>query len=303
MSKKILSLFLFVLISIISSGQNINISGVILNKNDKKPIPYVSIYSIKSNIFYDADLYGNYEISIPFNDTIIFSSIGYENLILSNFILHDSIYLNEKIHQLKDVIVAKSIPIEVGILNNKVTRSFIGESLNDSYEAVTLINVPEAIGQFKISKIKFKQKSYSSDMILKLHVYETKANNLPGDELLNNQVIISSKDNKNGIIEIDIKNQNIILANSSFFVGVQFITKNKISMTSSRRNDIGLGETNRLSEKLTYRRSRALNYTWYVDYETGIYIPGIKGKTKDITPMPLRGNPVNMLASAIIEIL
>jgi hypothetical protein len=74
-------------------------------------------------------------------------------------------------------------------------------------------------------------------------------------------------------------------------------------MTSSRRNDIGLGETNRLSEKLTYRRSRALNYTWYVDYETGIYIPGIKGKTKDITPMPLRGNPVNMLASAIIEIL
>lgn len=285
-----------------SSGQNKIISGIVFNKNDRNAIPYAIIHSTKSNIFYNTDENGKFKIEIPINDTIIFSCIGYENLTLSNFSLMDSIYLNENINQLEDVIVSKSLPLEIGILENKKTRSFIGESLNDSYEAVTLIKVPDKIKQYKISLIKFYQQYYSPGMILRLHIYALDENNLPSQELLKKQIIISEKDFKNSRLEIDVKDQNIIIDKPSFFAGIQFIN-NKNTLVGDYNNDIGIGETNRLKETLTYRRNKALKYKWYVEYEKGVLFPGIKGKYEDFIPIPLKGNPINLLASAIIEIL
>jgi CarboxypepD_reg-like domain len=285
-----------------SIGQNKIISGIVFNKNDGNAIPYAIIHSTKSNIFYNTDENGKFKIDIPINDTIIFSCIGYENLTLVNFSLIDTIYLNEKINQLEDVIVSKSLPLEIGILENKKTRSFLGELLNDSYEAVNLIKVPEKIKQYKITKIKFKQKTYSPNMIFRLHIYTVDDNNLPGEELLKKQIIMSKEYFNNGILEFDLKDQNIILEKSSFFAGIQFISSDKVDLTKMN-NDIGIGETNRLKEILTYRRNRGLNYKWHVEYEKGVLFPGIKGKNEDIIPIPLKGAPINLLASAIIEIL
>jgi hypothetical protein len=285
-----------------SIGQNKIISGIVFNKNDRNAIPYAIIHSTKYNIFYNTDENGKFKIDIPINDTIIFSCIGYENLTLVNFSLIDTIYLNEKINQLEDVIISKSLPLEIGILENKKTRSFLGESLNDSYEAVNLIKVPEKIKQYKISKIKFKQKTYSPNMIFRLRIYNLDDNNLPGEELLKKQIIMSKEYFNNGILEFDLKDQNIILEKSSFFAGIQFISSDKVDLTKMNI-DIGIGETNRLKEILTYRRNRGLNYKWYVEYEKGVLFPGIKGKNEDIIPIPLKGAPINLLASAIIEIL
>jgi len=285
-----------------SIGQNKIISGIVFNKNDRNVIPYAIIHSTKYNIFYNTDENGKFKIDIPINDTIIFSCIGYENLTLVNFSLIDTIYLNEKINQLEDVIISKSLPLEIGILENKKTRSFLGESLNDNYEAVNLIKVPEKIKQYKISKIKFKQKTYSPNMIFRLRIYNLDDNNLPGEELLKKQIIMSKEYFNNGILEFDLKDQNIILEKSSFFAGIQFISSDKVDLTKMNI-DIGIGETNRLKEILTYRRNRGLNYKWFVEYEKEVLFPGIKGKNEDIIPIPLKGAPINLLASAIIEIL
>jgi len=303
MINKILLFILVIIFCNNSSGQNKIISGIVFNKNDRNAIPYAIIHSTKSNIFYNTDENGKFKIDIPINDTIIFSCIGFENLTLSSFSLIDSIYLNEKINQLEDVIVSKSLPLEIGILENKKTRSFLGESLNDSYEAVTLLKVPEKIKQYKISLIKFYQQNYSPGMILRLHIYALDENNLPSQELLKKQIIISKENFKNHSLEIDVKDQNIILDKLSFFVGIQFINDKKNTLEVDYRNDIGIGETNRLKNILTYRRNRGFNYKWYVEYEKGVLFPGIKGKNEDFMPIPLKGNPINLLASAIIEIL
>jgi hypothetical protein len=200
-------------------------------------------------------------------------------------------------------VVSNTTSKEVGILNTKQTRSFSGESLSDSYETATLIQIPTTVNSYRISKIMFKQRNFSSKMPLRLHIYSLDGNGLPGDELLKKQIIISENDYKNGILEIDIKDQNIILEKAPFFVGIQWITKSSMEPPKGIKNDFGIGETNLLSERLTFRRGRVLNYKWYIEFEKGVYIFGNENGKGGTTPIPLKGNPINILASAIIETL
>ncbi len=147
-------------------------------------------------------------------------------------------------------------------------------------------------------------KNYSSEYPLRLHIYSLREDGLPGEELLKKQVIFSETNFKKGILEVDIKEQNIILDRTSFFVGVQWINKSTnelLRRSTGQKSDNGVGETSLLSERLTYRRGRVLNFKWYMEFEKGIFIPGNANEKGVTTPIPLKGNPINILASAVIE--
>jgi len=109
------------------------------------------------------------------------------------------------------------------------------------------------------------------------------------------------------MIEIDIKAQNIVLEGVSFFIGIQWMTSEK--EMEPIKKDYGIGETFKLSDMLTYRRSlTSEKYRWFIEFEKCLVFPKTendpeiilfwdKNKTKNY------GNPINMLASAeIVEL-
>lgn len=303
MRTKLLILVILSTSHIVGNCQKTTISGTIFNAKNKKFIPYVNVHIIGSNFLIDADENGRFKIDVNPIDTLLFTCIGYDTFSINaqKYGSMDSVFLNERVVTLENVIVTNAKAKEVGIANAKQTRSFAGESLSDSYEAATLIEIPNTINAFRVSKIIFKQKNYSPDMPLRLHLYSLGENGLPNTELLKRQVIITEADYKNGFLEIDIKDQNIVLEKRSFFVGLQWITKSSTSLPKGRKNDVGIGETNVLETRLTYRRGRVLNYKWYMTFDTGVYIPSNEKSKDGTTPIPLKGNPINLLASAIIE--
>lgn len=305
MQKKLLLLLVLANLHIIGNSQKVSIAGTVLNSKDKKYIPYVSIRVIGSNFLIDTDENGRFKVEIDLSDTLVFSCIGYDIFTIEaqKYGNRDSVFLKEKIYDLENVVVKNTTYKEVGIINTKQTRSFTGESLSDSYEIATLIEMPNTIKTYRISKIMFKQKNYTPDMPLKLHIYALDENNLPGEELLKKQIIISPNDYKNGILEVDIKDQNIVLEQKPFFAGLQWIKKSATTIPKGRNNDIGIGETDALNRRITFRRGRLLNYKWHVDFEKGVYIPGNENGKGGTTPIPLKGNPINVLASALVETL
>jgi hypothetical protein len=304
-AKKLLLLLILATSYLIGNSQKISISGAVFNSKDKKCIPYVNIHIIGSNFLIDTDENGRFKVDVNPTDTLLFTCIGYDifSIDVNKYGSSDSIFLNEKVYILENVVVTNTTSKEIGIINNKQTRSFAGESLSESYEIATLIEIPNTINSYRISKIMFKQKNYSSDMPLRLHIYSVQESGLPGEDLLKKQVIIVERDYKNGNLEIDIKDQNIILEKASFFVGLQWITKSSPKLPKGIRNDVGIGETNALNKRLTFRRGRVLNYKWYIDFEKGVYIPDNENGKVGTTPIPLKGNPINILASVVIETL
>ncbi len=162
--------------------------------------------------------------------------------------------------------------------------------------------MPENIKEYKIATVSFKQKNFSADMPLRLHIYSVGENGLPDKELLKQQIVISENEHKDGIISVNVKNQNIFIEKASFFIGLQWINAGKIDIPKVRKNEIGIGETSRIAKRLTYHRGKVFNHQWYSFSEAGLLIPSKEVGKSALVLSPLKGNPINLLASALIEV-
>ncbi|MES2373816.1 MAG: carboxypeptidase-like regulatory domain-containing protein [Bacteroidota bacterium] len=304
MKCKILLSLLLTLITYGCFAQKITVAGVVYNSKDQKPIAYTNIYVKGENRYFDTDENGRFTVEASPEDTLSFSCIGYtlRSMTVSDFAkIKGAVLLDEITYTLQEVVVSNAQPKKFGISAAKQTRSFAGAQMSDSYEVATQIEIPAGIKQFRITKVFFRQKNFSAENRLRLHIYSADANGIPGEELLKKQVIIDEKDFKDGNLEIDVSDQDIVLTNNVFFVGVQWITMHNFEYAKGRKNDIGLGETSTIDSRLTYRRGQGVNHAWYVEYESGIYIPGNAKGNKAVVPIQLKGKPINILAS--VEIL
>lgn len=198
---------------------------------------------------------------------IHYSFLGFNNykIAVKDFEINKSIQLKEIIYELEEIKVKSGILQKIGIIDEKQTRS-------------------------------------SADMPLRLHIYSVGENGLPDKELLKQQIVISENEHKDGVISINVKNQNIFIEKASFFIGLQFIRVGNIDIPKGRKNDIGIGETSRIAKRLSFHRGRVFNYQWYSYNETGVLIPSNIVGGKATIPIPLKGNPCNLLASAEIEV-
>jgi hypothetical protein len=156
----------------------------------------------------------------------------------------------------------------------------------------TLIEVPETVGFYRISKILIKGRDFGSNNPLRLHIYAVDSNGLPGKTLLSRDIVITSKEDKKNINTVELKDQNIFIEEGSFFVGLQWLG------TQKQRTFIGpeLYETFRKDKLFTYRRNLGRNNDkWYGWYDKSIvFFPG--------GVVPEKAVPINVVASAEIEV-
>jgi len=277
-----------------SKGQQISISSNVFDRDSKICIPFVSVQVSNTLRFRDTDEKGFFEIMGNSSDTLIISCIGYEStrLPLSQIRLNDSCFLIKKIITLHEIVSSKPSSKIFGILNEKQGRSCSGGSEAERTEIATLIEIPDSIKMYKVSKIFIKGRDFKESNPVRVHIYGVDNNGLPGNELLIKEIIIKNYEDNNKTISIDVKDQGIFLGQTSFFVGIQWITSQKVKLFTGPE----IFETFKVKKLLTYRRALSLNGNkWYGWYKTSFISYPNNNPPPDDTP-------INVLASAEIEI-
>ena len=293
----ILNLFLFISYSLFS--QKIIMKGFIHSKEFNLPISFATVQIIGTNHIVDADENGYFEIeSEEKNRHLLITSIGYTDTVIL-FKDVDTIFISPKYFNLEEVMIKNPVVKIFGIVNEKMGTSRIGVGNEvERSEITTLIEISEDVQYYKICKIFIKGKRFSEENPVRLHIYAVNENGLPGEELLKEQVIITKQDfdTKNNIITIDVKEQNIFLQNSSFFVGVQWIALTKVKLYSGPE----IIQTYKIPKVLSYYRQANFNNNfWWVQYKSGMQV--FKDGKLPAIGVPGKGNPINMCASAEIE--
>ncbi len=304
--KSVITYILFTLILSNSCISQIVLNSKVIERNSKKPIPYVSINLASSKSNYDTDSLGQFLIQIPHDDTLLFSCIGYKPL---KILAHDaltleSILLETQFEDLREVVLKKSPSLTCGSINKKSERSSIGDSRVSNSEMATLIKVSDSTNSFSINKILLRQKNIDLDNLWRLHIYSVGENGLPKDELLKQQIIPTTSTNESDILEIDIRNQNILCdRQNSFFIGIEWlnIARKNGEKKKGFAKDIGIKETYENGNVVTYRRSGFFNNKWFSQFENGFIVyDGFKTEIKLIPNKQSLGKSINMIAAAEI---
>ncbi len=107
--KNLLVIFIFLITSTEVFSQK-TIQSKVLDKATQQPIEFVSVYDITNSNFVITNAEGKFVFTTN-EDSIYFSIIGYENLVLlaKNINSNDIIYLESKAYQLNEVVVGSGI--------------------------------------------------------------------------------------------------------------------------------------------------------------------------------------------------
>ncbi|MDQ3534667.1 MAG: carboxypeptidase-like regulatory domain-containing protein [Bacteroidota bacterium] len=84
------------------------LKGLIVNQENDEPLPLVTVYNITKKSGVTSDYSGKFSIKFQPGDSIIFQSLGFENLVWSTFIvsseeLYETIRMQQKTYELKSV--------------------------------------------------------------------------------------------------------------------------------------------------------------------------------------------------------
>jgi hypothetical protein len=235
--KKTFTLLLFCLISLISNAQ---ITAIVKNSKDQKPIPYVNIWVENENIGVTADENGKFTITAPINSKFIFNALGYDDKIMEASKIDGVVYLIPKVFELKEVVVSsakKTIENKIGTFISKGINSFYGSG--DNYPYLVARYFPNDTKSAETPFIKSIMPFCNSDIKgakFKVRIFESKKNGLPGDELITENILVTVKKGASTPI-IDLSKFNIIFPEYGLFVGLEFmqIESNKHSFVITRR--------------------------------------------------------------------
>ncbi len=224
----------------------INVTGKIIDENGK-PIPYANIGILDKNVGTLSDPDGSFEITLPTsmtNDSLIFSSIGFETLKLPvNKLPTKSTPITIRINSTATLL--SEITVSDKKLNRKVARlGWMGgkdgvlplDTVMGGGAVALLVESPEI--PFNLEKLQVRLMYNSKDTLkLRFHVFEYDSlKQQPGNELLTREIIL--KENKKfGWLRFDLSNKNIMLNQKRVCIGFEWIDErnDRIKMLAGLR--------------------------------------------------------------------
>jgi len=221
--KKTFTILLFCLISLISNAQ---ITAIVKNPTDQKPIPYVNIWVENENIGVTADENGKFTIAAPINSKFIFNALGYDDKIMEASKIDGVVYLIPKVFELKEVVVSsakKTIENKIGTFISKGINSFYGSG--DNYPYLVARYFPNDTKSAETPFIKSIMPFCNSDIKdakFKIRIFEAKEDGYPGDEIINEPLIVNIKKGYSKPV-IDLYRYNLSFPEYGLFVGLEFM--------------------------------------------------------------------------------
>jgi hypothetical protein len=288
-------ILLFLLCSLSSVAQ---ITATVKNANDQKPIPYVNIWVENENIGVTADENGKFTIAAASNSKLIFNALGYEDKLVKASEINGVVYLIPKVIALGEVVVSrakKSKENKLGSFKLKRFNSYYGSADNYPYIVARFFPNETNISETPfIKSIMPYCKSDIKDAKFKVRIFEAKKDGLPGNELVNENIIVNLKKGSSKPV-IDISKYNIDFPEYGLFIGLEFmqLASNKYDFTASIGNTKEKKKMTSLEpafgtvqgeseEKETWRLSKGKWYktTWFTNQ-------GQAGKEKDLLAIEL----------------
>lgn len=207
----VLSLFF----SLHISGQTI--TGKVLDVSNGEPLIYASIGVIETSYGTITDEKGNFKLEIknlPNSLFVRFSMIGFKakTYTIEELSNKDNILrLENEIYKLPEVIVNPSGKIKKVGTTSYTSRGGLcgwgGTQTGQGWEVGTKIELGDLPVRLKSLHIRVNNHSYDSTLF-RLHIRNI-VENMPLNELLNNNILISLT-NKTGWIEIDLDKYNLV---------------------------------------------------------------------------------------------
>jgi hypothetical protein len=219
------TLFLYTICFIFTTS-NAQITATVKNPTNQKPIPYVNIWVENENIGVTADENGKFSIAAPTNSKLVFNALGYDDKIMEASAIDGIVYLIPKVFELKEVVVSpakKTIENKIGTFKSKGINSFYGTS--DNYPYMVARYYPNDSKSFETPFIKSIMpfcKSDIKDAKFKVRIFEAKEDGYPGDEIINETLIVNVKKGYSKPV-IDLSRYNLSFPEHGLFVGLEFM--------------------------------------------------------------------------------
>ncbi len=154
MKNIILFVFAFITLTTLSAqeGSEIRLSGIVLQLDSIKPVPYTNVYIIHSKKGVIADHMGLFSIEVNKNDTIVFSAVGNRT---TYFVVPDTLTANTYsiIQKLpKDTVTLKMVEINSWPSLKQFNAAFSNERGFDNEYVIAQENSNPMVNQIDYSK-------------------------------------------------------------------------------------------------------------------------------------------------------
>jgi hypothetical protein len=233
---KYFTAFLFVLVFCEAHSQ----VRILLDSKDSSAVPYATIKVLNAPRGTVAAFDGSFKLELTNKDSILVTSVGYEEKIISSPNFQDTIFLQPKYSPLTEVTIREKKFIRTFVagngasdVNHKIDCDFYkgnkttcvnwGPSGNEE-EFAEKIELPSKDLVYQLKKIYIPVKKTGCFGPLLIRIYNTDHTGFPGELLMVKPVAINKASVKNGKAVIDLSPENIYITNSkSFFVSIGWL--------------------------------------------------------------------------------
>ena len=222
----------------------LTIKGKVLQQNSNTPIPYTNIGVLNSYFGTISNSDGSFSIKIPashLEETLLFSAIGYKKKSIDvNSFTSDKeiiIYLIEKEIVLDEVVIfasGKKIKEKQAWLGHGKKHLLVQGQMNmDTASAggamALLIEKKDDIDlKFLDKALLYITRNTEPEFKVRVRFLrvDNANNNLPGDDLINESIVIASDINR-GWLSFDLSSYDLLIEEESFFLVFEWILEDK----------------------------------------------------------------------------
>jgi hypothetical protein len=243
-------------------------SQVVCDNSTKLPVSYATIiyFNNENPTHFDyTTIGGNFLIDKnKIHDSIEISHLSYEKIKININQIKDTIFLNNKVIELNEVIVyPRKLNIkQIGLINTKQKRALgniKGIEICMFFENQS--NEDKKIKSFLL-ELSEKKKIESA---VRFHIYSKDNNQFqPHFNLLKTDIILNIAKNSKGVIEFDLDEHNLFLPSGGAFIGIEFLS----NLSKEVNNEPLFIKINSSTEKAnTFGRNVLKNYWNNLDYD------------------------------------
>jgi len=274
-----LTFLLTVSLSFCCKAQEVKINGQVLDSENLFPLPYVNIMVVDHLIGTSTNEEGKFELNlqnISGDNKVVFSNLGFENLIISvdSLLKLQRIQMKPSVIVLEEVVIGKKKKIKYKTLKlDKINKSRSnlfystkafekGESLWVPYRAseptIEAVFFPNDFSsQILLNKIELYLSSFADTSIFRVRIYNVDENNFPNQDII--ELPIQTIKKGKTLLEIKLSDYDIEMPDKGLFIGLELIMTE--TNLSSFTNKEGF-ETKIQSPFLLYKLQRE-HYSFY----------------------------------------
>ncbi|MFC0605232.1 carboxypeptidase-like regulatory domain-containing protein [Winogradskyella pulchriflava] len=226
--------------------------GFALDKVTKKPIPYVNISIIDSQIGTSSNEDGSYSLQIKkedLNKTVKLSSLGYKDtmFVVKSLLKLKALFLQSKVEQLDEVVISEKFEEEFLEINpikkNEIVGGIGGMREHPYIFALyipfdSLFSKTEYINKAKILLNKTSPLGGSQSMSSKFRfrMFAVGKDSLPENDLISKNIIVETT-KKQRQVDIDLSELNLVFPREGVYVAIEwlYITTNAYKFSYTKK--------------------------------------------------------------------